>query len=66
MSDNQPDVPATADEATIRSEAHLKAIRSYVGWLLVLTLVGLLLNYALVWIERRATHWRADAGDRPH
>ncbi|EYD76413.1 ABC-type nitrate/sulfonate/bicarbonate transport system, permease component [Rubellimicrobium mesophilum DSM 19309] len=43
----------------------LKAADMYAG-ILVLTFVGLLLNYALVWIERRATHWRADAGDQPH
>jgi len=43
----------------------LKAADMYAG-ILVLTVVGLLLNYALVWIERRATHWRADAGDQPH
>lgn len=43
----------------------LKSADMYAG-ILVLTVVGLLLNYALVWIERRATHWRADAGDQPH
>jgi NitT/TauT family transport system permease protein len=43
----------------------LKAADMYAG-ILVLTAVGLLLNYALVWIERRATHWRADAGEQPH
>ena len=43
----------------------LKAADMYAG-ILVLTVVGLLLNYALVWIERRATHWRADTGDQPH
>jgi NitT/TauT family transport system permease protein len=43
----------------------LKAADMYAG-ILVLTLVGLLLNYGLVWIERRATHWRQSDGDLPH
>lgn len=36
----------------------LKSAEMYAG-ILTLTTVGLALNYALVWIERRATHWRA-------
>lgn len=36
----------------------LKSADMY-GGILTLTIVGLALNYALVWIEKRATHWRA-------
>lgn len=36
----------------------LKSADMYAG-ILTLTIVGLVLNYALVWIEKRATHWRA-------
>ncbi len=36
----------------------LKSAEMYAG-ILTLTTIGLALNYALVWIERRATHWRA-------
>ena len=36
----------------------LKSADMYAG-ILTLTIVGLALNYALVWIEKRATHWRA-------
>lgn len=36
----------------------LKSADMYAG-ILTLTVVGLVLNYALVWIEKRATHWRA-------
>jgi NitT/TauT family transport system permease protein len=43
----------------------LRAADMYAG-ILVLTVVGLLLNYLLVWIERRATHWRQSDGDLPH
>ncbi|WP_210527921.1 ABC transporter permease [Rubellimicrobium arenae] len=47
------------------SQLMLKAADMYAG-IIVLTVVGLLLNYALVWIERRATHWRQGDGDQPH
>jgi len=43
----------------------LKAADMYAG-ILVLTLVGLLLNYLLVRIERRATHWRQSDSNLPH
>ena len=36
----------------------LKSADMYAG-ILTLTIIGLALNYALVWIERRATHWRS-------
>lgn len=36
----------------------LKSADMYAG-ILTLTIVGLALNYALVWIEKRATDWRA-------
>ncbi len=39
----------------------LKSADMYAG-ILTLTIVGLALNYGLVWIERRATHWRASEG----
>jgi NitT/TauT family transport system permease protein len=47
------------------SQLMLNAADMYAG-ILMLTAVGLLLNYLLVWIERRATHWRASDGDQPH
>ena len=40
----------------------------YAG-ILTLTIVGLLVNYGLVWLERRATRWRGsteDGGSMPH
>ncbi len=39
----------------------LKSADMYAG-ILTLTIVGLALNYGLVWMERRATHWRASEG----
>ena len=40
----------------------------YAG-IITLAIVGLLVNYGLVWIERRATRWRGnaeDGGAMPH
>ena len=34
----------------------------YAG-IITLTIVGLLVNYGLVWLERRATRWRGNAED---
>ncbi|MBC7736148.1 MAG: ABC transporter permease [Candidatus Saccharibacteria bacterium] len=46
------------------SELMLKAPDMYAA-ILTLTVVGLLVNYGLVWIEKQATHWKADEG-MPH
>lgn len=46
------------------SQLMLKSADMYAG-IITLTIVGLALNYALVAIERRATHWRANT-DNTH
>jgi NitT/TauT family transport system permease protein len=46
------------------SQLMLKSADMFAG-IITLTIVGVALNYALVAIERRATHWRADT-DTPH
>jgi NitT/TauT family transport system permease protein len=46
----------------------LETADMYAG-IITLTVVGLLVNYGLVWIERRATRWRGsaeDGGAMPH
>ena len=46
----------------------LETADMYAG-IITLTIVGLLVNYGLVWIERRATRWRGnaeDGGAMPH
>ncbi|MCX7299096.1 MAG: ABC transporter permease [Rhodobacterales bacterium] len=44
------------------SQLMLKSADMYAG-IITLTIVGLLLNYGLVWMEKRATHWRASDGN---
>ncbi|AJE46835.1 ABC transporter permease [Celeribacter indicus] len=47
------------------SQLMLKSADMYAG-IITLTVVGLVLNYVLVAIERRATHWRPNPDDTPH
>lgn len=47
------------------SQLMLQAADMYAG-ILTLTVVGLGVNYGLVWIEHRATHWRASTDPQPH
>ena len=46
----------------------LETADMYAG-IITLTVVGLFVNYGLVWLERRATRWRGsaeDGGGMPH
>lgn len=47
------------------SQLMLQSANMYAG-IITLTIVGLILNYALVEMERRATHWRASTEPQPH